>query len=83
MSNSFYGGRDGRPMIIKKSFKYIHYNETGDKSIDDVEKKKSMTHQFADLDYSEVGFGEYAIIESENKNNPENGRIPNSSCLGP
>ena len=75
MSNSFYGGRDGRPMIIKKSFKYINYDETGDKNIDDREKAKSMTHQFANINYSEVGFGEYAIIESENKNNPENGRI--------
>lgn len=59
MNNSFYGGRDGRPMVIKK--KYLTVN--------------SMIEEFKDPENIEVNFGEYAIIETANRNNPENGRI--------
>lgn len=59
MSNSFYGGRDGAPMIIKKTF-------------DTVE---DMVNAFGTINYNEVNFGEYTLIRSEDRNNPENGRL--------
>ena len=60
MSNSFYGGRDGQPFVIKATFKTV----------------KAMTDEFKKgPGYTAVNFGEYALIETEHKNNPENGRI--------
>ena len=60
MSNSFYGGRDGQPFVIKETFKTV----------------KAMIDEFKKgPGYTKVNFGEYALIETEHKNNPENGRI--------
>ena len=59
MNNSFYGGRDGQPMIIKKKYSTV----------------TEMLEVFKDPSNLEVNFGEYAIIETVNRNNPENGRI--------
>ena len=59
MSNSFYGGRDGRAMVIKKQYETI----------------VDMTNDFKNPEYTEVGFGEHVIIKSVNRNNPENGRV--------
>lgn len=60
MSNSFYGGRDGQPFVIKKRYKTIQ------EMLNDFELK---------TDFTEVNFGEYVIIDTEHRNNPENGRI--------
>ena len=57
MNNSFYGGRDGQPMIIKAKFLTV----------------KEMTTAFKDPNYITVNFGEYALIETTNRKNPENG----------
>lgn len=59
MSNSFYGGRDGAPMIIKKTFDTV----------------KDMVDAFGTINYNEVNFGEHTLIRSEDRNNPENGRL--------
>jgi hypothetical protein len=59
MNNSFYGGRDGQPMVIKKKYSTV----------------TEMLEVFKDPSNLEVNFGEYAIIETVNRNNPENGRI--------
>lgn len=60
MSNSFYGGRDGQPFVIKATFKTV----------------QAMADEFKrGPEYTAVNFGEYALIETEHKNNPENGRI--------
>lgn len=60
MSQSFYGGVAGRPFVLKGTYPTIQ------DMVADFKKND---------DNSKVDFGEYAIIESINKNNPENGRI--------
>ena len=50
MSNSFYGGRDGQPFVIKETFKTV----------------KAMIDEFKKgPGYTKVNFGEYALIETE------------------
>ena len=49
MSNSFYGGRDGQPFVIKKRYKTIQ------EMLNDFELK---------TDFTEVNFGEYEIIKT-------------------
>ena len=58
--SSFYGGVDGRPFIIKKPF------STVSEMIAEFQRGHS---------YKDVNYGEYVIIDTINKNNPENGRI--------
>lgn len=58
--NSFFGGRRGTPFIIKRSFESI----------------KQMVEQFKKgYDYQEVNFEEYVIINTNNKDNPDNGKV--------
>lgn len=60
MSNSFYGGRDGQPFVVKKRYETI----------------AAMLEEFQmGPGFTEVNFGEYVIIDTINRNNPENGRI--------
>ena len=60
MGNSFYGGQDARPFIIKKKFD----------SVEDM-----VTAFSIGLVYTDVNFEDYVLIETEHKNNPENGMI--------
>ena len=60
MNTSFYGGREGRSFVIVKEFKTI---------AEMVEKFRQGPS------YKEVNFDEYVLINTEHKNNPENGRI--------
>lgn len=65
--NSFYGGREGAPFIIRKS--YI-----------DV---PTMIEDFGrGLSNSEVRFGEFVIINTEDKNHPDNGKIFRRNFMG-
>lgn len=58
--NSFYGGRRGASFIIVKSFKSI----------------QEMTTAFSKGNqYTSVNYDEYVIIDTENKNNTDNGKI--------
>lgn len=57
--SGFYGGREGRSFIIAKNF-----NSVAD-----------MTSAFNDPGYTEVNFDEYVLINTLNKNNPENGQV--------
>lgn len=59
MNNSFYGGRDGQAFIIKKSY-------------DDIQ---AMLDVFKDFDNKTVNFGEYVILDYENKNHPLHGNV--------
>ena len=65
--NSFYGGREGAPFIIRKS--YI-----------DV---PTMIEDFGrGLSNSEVRFGEFVIINTEDKNHPDNGKVFRRNFMG-
>ena len=60
MNNSFYGGREGRSFVIVKEFKSI----------------QEMAEKFAKgPSYSEVNFDEYVLINTINKQSPDNGKI--------
>ena len=60
MYTSFYGGRDGRPFVITKTFNSV----------------SEMVEAFSGgANYTEVDFGEHVYITSNNKANPEHGRI--------
>lgn len=57
--NSFYGGRQGTPFIIAKSFSTV----------------AAMEAAFSDPNYKEVAYNEYVIIDTVNKNDSTNGEI--------
>lgn len=57
--DSFYGGKQGISFIIKERFKTID----------------EMNNTFSDPNYEKVWYGEYCIIDTDNKNNPDNGKI--------
>lgn len=57
--DSFYGGKQGISFIIKDKFV----------STDEMETK------FTTQDYEKVWYGEYCIIDTINKNDPDNGKI--------
>ena len=56
---SFYGGRQGTPFLIKASFKTVN----------------EMNVAFSNKDYTTVRYGEYCIIDTVNKNHKDNGKI--------
>ena len=58
--NSFYGGKPGFSFVITKSFESV----------------AAMTAAFAQGSiYTEVEYNEHVIINTENKNSPDNGKI--------
>ena len=60
MNNSLYGGHDGRPFVIAKSYNTV----------------TAMTADFAlGAECTAVQYGEYVLIDCDNNNNPENGQV--------
>lgn len=60
MNNSLYGGHDGRPFIITYTYSTV----------------AEMLSDFAKgAECTAVKYGEYVLINCENKNNPEHGQI--------
>ena len=57
--DSFYGGKQGISFVIKARFS----------SIDD------MMTAFKDPEYKSVWYGEYCLIDTENKFSPDNGKV--------
>lgn len=58
--NSFYGGRQGRSFVIKKNFATV----------------QQMCTNFAlGGDYTQVKYDQYVLINTINKNNPDNGKL--------
>lgn len=86
---SFYGGRQGASFLIKKSFKYINEQDPAyqadlaaklaDGVDEDFAKRDlaplTMELCFLDGNYQEVWYNEHCIIDTTNKNNPNNGKI--------
>lgn len=86
---SFYGGRQGASFLIKKSFKYINEQDPAyqadlvaklaDGIDEDFAKRDlaplTMELCFLDGNYQEVWYNEHCIIDTTNKNNPNNGKI--------
>lgn len=59
MYSSFYGGRDGRPFNIKKTYPDI----------------ETMLNDFGNPNFKEVAFGEFVYIECINKRHPDHGKL--------
>lgn len=58
--DSFYGGRQASPFIIKAAYESV----------------QAMRDQFSlGANYKDVWYGEYCIIDTPNKNHPDNGKI--------
>lgn len=57
--SSFYGGRKGASFVIVKNFATI----------------EEMATAFRNASYSSVKFDEYVLIDTANKNNPDNGKV--------
>lgn len=83
---SFYGGRQGASFVIKKSFKYIDFEDPAWKADraaweadpDNNEEPTEWHIMFRCLNdptYHDVWYNEYCIIDTTNKNNPNNGKI--------
>lgn len=65
--NSFYGGRQGAPFILSKSYSTI----------------PEMTKDFEQgLSNTDVKFGEYVIINTEDRNHPDNGKVFRRNFIG-
>ena len=60
MAQSFYGGKQGFSFLIRKAFPSI------DAMIEAFQKGPN---------YADVNFNEHVIIDTENKNNPDNGKV--------
>lgn len=79
---SFYGGKPGFSPVIKASFKYVNnedpayqtaLNNNGGNAAD--LKEYTMDECFKDINYTDVWYGELCIIDTENKMNPNNGKL--------
>ena len=76
---SFYGGKQGVSPIVKARFKYV---DTKDQAYIAkvnsgivVDSKDVMELCFADTSYTDVWYGQLAIIDTENKSNKNNGKL--------
>ena len=69
---SFYGGKPGISPVIRKSFKYVDTNDpaymslTSDQRTTAEDNNEIMETCFAKSDYTDVWYGELAIIDAEN-----------------
>ena len=78
---SFYGGKQGISPVIKYAFKYIDVNDNAYKAAIAAGataaelKDYTMDSCFAESTYENVWYSELCIIDTTNKNNPNNGKL--------
>ena len=78
---SFYGGKQGISPVIKNSFEFIDTNDFAYQAALEAGKTASellpftMDLCFANVNYKDVWYDELCIIDTINKNNPNNGKI--------
>ncbi len=78
---SFYGGKQGVSPVIKARFKYVDTQDedflalTSSQQTTALDNNEVMEAAFSKSDYQRVWYGELAIIDTDNKQNPTNGRI--------
>lgn len=79
---SFYGGKPGFSPVIKGKFKYLNKDDLAYQA-DLVKQNESaetlkpytMDECFADPNYTDIWYDELCIIDTDNKSNPNNGKI--------
>lgn len=78
---SFYGGKQGISPVIKASFEYIDANDSAYQAAlangKTVEELLPLTMDlcFANTNYKDVWYDELCLIDTTNKNNPNNGKL--------
>lgn len=77
---SFYGGKQGVSPIVKARFKYIDINDAAyiiyvNKNGTNPPDSEVMEKCFANPTYEDVWYGQLAILDTENKRNPNNGKL--------
>ena len=78
---SFYGGKQGISPVIKNSFEFIDVNDPAYQAA--LASGRTATELlpltmdlcFSNIDYKDVWYDELCIIDTINKNNPNNGKI--------
>lgn len=74
--DSFYGGKQGISFVIRERFKCIGtVKDNIGLTEEEKREKMSMLGFFADSNYKDVWYGEYCIIDTPNKNDPDNGKV--------
>lgn len=68
---SFYGGKPGNSFVIVKAFPSVG-NTTDNTEANNLSMVKNFSKGAS---YTQVHFGEYVIIDTEDKNDPDNGTI--------
>ncbi len=72
---SFYGGKQGVSPVIRTSFKYVSKDDPAYKNTFSPKDEEVMETCFANPNYTDVWYGELAIIDAENRSNPNHGRL--------
>ena len=78
---SFYGGKQGISPVIKNSFEFIDVNDPAYQAASASGRTETelapltMDICFSNIDYKDVWYDELCIIDTINKNNPNNGKI--------
>lgn len=79
--DSFYGGKQGISPVIKHAFKYVDSKDNAYLAAIAAGataaelKPYTMDICFAEATYENVWYGELCIIDTTNKNNPNNGKL--------
>lgn len=81
---SFYGGKQGISPVIRASFKYLNetdpayiaaYNSAQTQAEIDEIKAQTMDLCLQNPNYTDVWYGEFCVIDSDNKYNPNHGKL--------
>lgn len=79
--DGFYGGKQGISPVIKHAFKYVDNKDNAylaaiAEGVTAAELKPfTMDESFKESTYENVWYGELCIIDTTNKNNPNNGKL--------
>ena len=79
--DSFYGGKQGTSFVIKGRFKYISPNSPAYQraaaagSTEEELTPHTMSVCFSDVNYKEIWYNEYCIIDAPNNSDPDNGKV--------
>ena len=95
--DSFYAGKPGVSFVLKGRFAYISPDKdtyqaalteliaegkTQDEAIAEL-KPQTMTECFSDVNYKDIWFNEFCIIDTKNKSDKDNGKVFRRTMKGP
>lgn len=95
--DSFYAGKPGVSFVLKGHFAYISPDKdtyqtalaeliaegkTQDEAVTEL-KPQTMTECFSDVNYKDIWFNEFCIIDTKNKSDKDNGKVFRRTMKGP